>query len=158
MHPGALYLLGTVFVTGDCVKQDMASAMWCFHRASEKVIVLEVSFWCIYVVAEAFLVMITGQDTCWSQEYKCENFLISFRKPQTFSDVKFRNQKKVSKHASEIKEGVFRRKRKEQVNILTKFHRLLLSPSLSSIRLEQKYNNWNYKLTLEYFVSPCYSS
>ncbi|KAJ4844615.1 hypothetical protein Tsubulata_023441 [Turnera subulata] len=36
LHPGALYLLGTVYLTGDCVKKDLASAMWCFHRASEK--------------------------------------------------------------------------------------------------------------------------
>ncbi|KAL3746839.1 hypothetical protein ACJRO7_015737 [Eucalyptus globulus] len=36
LHPGALYLLGAVYLTGDCVKQDLASAMWCFHRASEK--------------------------------------------------------------------------------------------------------------------------
>lgn len=37
MHPGALYLLGAVYLTGDCVKKDVASALWCFHRASEKV-------------------------------------------------------------------------------------------------------------------------
>ncbi|XP_010533170.1 PREDICTED: uncharacterized protein LOC104808997 [Tarenaya hassleriana] len=36
LHPGALYLLGIVYLTGECVKQDLASAMWCFHRASEK--------------------------------------------------------------------------------------------------------------------------
>ncbi|XP_072964919.1 uncharacterized protein [Typha angustifolia] len=36
LHPGALYLLGAVYLTGDCVKKDIASAMWCFHRASEK--------------------------------------------------------------------------------------------------------------------------
>ncbi|ESR64194.1 hypothetical protein CICLE_v10009129mg [Citrus x clementina] len=36
LHPGALYLLGTVYLTGDCVKKDIASALWCFHRASEK--------------------------------------------------------------------------------------------------------------------------
>ncbi|KAM7263609.1 hypothetical protein ACFE04_001292 [Oxalis oulophora] len=36
MHPGALYLLGAVYLTGDCVKKDMASALWCFHRASER--------------------------------------------------------------------------------------------------------------------------
>ncbi|CAN0853886.1 hypothetical protein LINGRAHAP2_LOCUS5754 [Linum grandiflorum] len=36
LHPGALYLLGAVYLTGDCVKKDVASAMWCFHRASEK--------------------------------------------------------------------------------------------------------------------------
>ncbi|XP_020579518.1 uncharacterized protein LOC110024100 isoform X3 [Phalaenopsis equestris] len=36
LHPGALYLLGAVYLTGDCVKRDVASAMWCFHRASEK--------------------------------------------------------------------------------------------------------------------------
>ena len=38
LHPGALYLLGAVYLTGDCVKRDIASAMWCFHRASEKVV------------------------------------------------------------------------------------------------------------------------
>ncbi|XP_078177212.1 binding protein isoform X2 [Carex rostrata] len=36
LHPGALYLLGSVYLAGDCVKKDIASAMWCFHRASEK--------------------------------------------------------------------------------------------------------------------------
>ncbi|XP_057967205.1 uncharacterized protein LOC131157236 isoform X1 [Malania oleifera] len=36
LHPGALYLLGAVYLTGDCVKKDVASAIWCFHRASEK--------------------------------------------------------------------------------------------------------------------------
>ncbi|KAL5729547.1 ATP-dependent RNA helicase ddx3x [Ranunculus cassubicifolius] len=36
LHPGALYLLGAVYLTGDCVKQDIVSAVWCFHRASEK--------------------------------------------------------------------------------------------------------------------------
>ncbi|KAJ8470893.1 hypothetical protein OPV22_025236 [Ensete ventricosum] len=36
LHPGALYLLGAVYLAGDCVKKDVASAMWCFHRASEK--------------------------------------------------------------------------------------------------------------------------
>ncbi|KAK6273321.1 hypothetical protein POUND7_010404 [Theobroma cacao] len=36
LHPGALYLLGSVYLTGDCVKKDIASALWCFHRASEK--------------------------------------------------------------------------------------------------------------------------
>jgi hypothetical protein len=37
LHPGALYLLGSVYLTGDCMKKDIASALWCFHRASEKV-------------------------------------------------------------------------------------------------------------------------
>ncbi|RWR72403.1 Binding isoform 1 [Cinnamomum micranthum f. kanehirae] len=36
LHPGALFLLGSVYLAGDCVKQDIASAVWCFHRASEK--------------------------------------------------------------------------------------------------------------------------
>ncbi|XP_041015320.1 uncharacterized protein LOC121258048 isoform X2 [Juglans microcarpa x Juglans regia] len=36
LHPGALYLLGAVYLTGDCVRKDIASALWCFHRASEK--------------------------------------------------------------------------------------------------------------------------
>ncbi|KAK4265226.1 hypothetical protein QN277_026307 [Acacia crassicarpa] len=36
LHPGALYLLGAVYLTGDCVKKDIASALWCFHRASQK--------------------------------------------------------------------------------------------------------------------------
>ncbi|CAD6247637.1 unnamed protein product [Miscanthus lutarioriparius] len=36
LHPAALYLLGAVYLTGDCVKRDIASALWCFHRASEK--------------------------------------------------------------------------------------------------------------------------
>jgi TPR repeat protein len=29
LHPGALYLLGIVYLTGDCVKQDVDSAIWC---------------------------------------------------------------------------------------------------------------------------------
>lgn len=37
LHPGALYLLGAVYLTGDCVRKDIESALWCFHRASEKV-------------------------------------------------------------------------------------------------------------------------
>ncbi|KAL5975309.1 hypothetical protein ACLOJK_031988 [Asimina triloba] len=37
LHPGALYLLGAVYLAGDCVSKDINSAMWCFHRASEKV-------------------------------------------------------------------------------------------------------------------------
>ncbi|KAI3799325.1 hypothetical protein L1987_34618 [Smallanthus sonchifolius] len=37
LQPDALYLLGAVYLTGDCVKKDIASALWCFHRASEKV-------------------------------------------------------------------------------------------------------------------------
>ncbi|XP_019189490.1 PREDICTED: uncharacterized protein LOC109183914 [Ipomoea nil] len=36
LHSGALYLLGAVFLTGDCVKKDVDSAIWCFHRASQK--------------------------------------------------------------------------------------------------------------------------
>ncbi|KAF5197415.1 Binding isoform [Thalictrum thalictroides] len=36
LHPGALYLLGAVYLTGDCVKQDIGSALWCFLRASQK--------------------------------------------------------------------------------------------------------------------------
>uniref|UniRef100_A0A7N0TP74 Binding protein n=1 Tax=Kalanchoe fedtschenkoi TaxID=63787 RepID=A0A7N0TP74_KALFE len=36
LHPGALYLMGTIHLTGDCVKKDVTSALWCFHRASEK--------------------------------------------------------------------------------------------------------------------------
>ncbi|KAA8535081.1 hypothetical protein F0562_030084 [Nyssa sinensis] len=36
LHSGALYLLGAVYLTGDCVRRDIASALWCFHRASEK--------------------------------------------------------------------------------------------------------------------------
>lgn len=36
LHPGALFLLGAVYLTGEGVKQDIASALWCFHRASAK--------------------------------------------------------------------------------------------------------------------------
>ncbi|EPS63496.1 hypothetical protein M569_11286 [Genlisea aurea] len=36
LQPDALYLLGIVYLTGDCIKQDVGSAVWCFHRASEK--------------------------------------------------------------------------------------------------------------------------
>ncbi|KAL2319189.1 hypothetical protein Fmac_033065 [Flemingia macrophylla] len=42
LHPGALYLLGVVYLTGDCVKKDIASALWCFHKASEKIQVNEI--------------------------------------------------------------------------------------------------------------------
>ncbi|XP_078437625.1 binding protein isoform X2 [Wolffia australiana] len=36
LHPQALYLLGSVFLAGDCVQQDVGAAMWCFYRASSK--------------------------------------------------------------------------------------------------------------------------
>ncbi|KAK1259318.1 hypothetical protein QJS04_geneDACA020071 [Acorus gramineus] len=36
LHPGALYLLGAMYLTGDSVNKDIASALWCFHKASEK--------------------------------------------------------------------------------------------------------------------------
>uniref|UniRef100_A0A5B7BK51 Putative Binding isoform 1 n=1 Tax=Davidia involucrata TaxID=16924 RepID=A0A5B7BK51_DAVIN len=36
LHPGALYLLGAVYLTGDCTNKNIASALWCFHRASDK--------------------------------------------------------------------------------------------------------------------------
>lgn len=36
LHPDALYLMGTIYLTGDCVKKDVSLALWCFHRASEK--------------------------------------------------------------------------------------------------------------------------
>lgn len=36
LHPAALYMLGAVYLTGDCVEKDISSAIWCFHRASEK--------------------------------------------------------------------------------------------------------------------------
>ncbi|KAI3722116.1 hypothetical protein L2E82_33144 [Cichorium intybus] len=36
LQPDALYLLGAVYLAGDCVKKDIASAIWCFHRSSEK--------------------------------------------------------------------------------------------------------------------------
>ncbi|CAM8969317.1 unnamed protein product [Rhodiola kirilowii] len=36
LHPSALYLMGTIYLTGDCVKKDISKALWCFHRASEK--------------------------------------------------------------------------------------------------------------------------
>ncbi|GKB84811.1 Sel1-like protein, partial [Tanacetum coccineum] len=36
LQPDALYLLGAVYLTGDCVKKDVASALWCFYRASDK--------------------------------------------------------------------------------------------------------------------------
>lgn len=36
LQPDALYLLGAIYYTGDCVKQDVSTAIWCFHRASEK--------------------------------------------------------------------------------------------------------------------------
>lgn len=36
LNPDALYLLGVVYLTGDCVKKDITSALWCFHRESEK--------------------------------------------------------------------------------------------------------------------------
>ncbi|XP_074379675.1 uncharacterized protein LOC141720895 isoform X3 [Apium graveolens] len=36
LHPAALYMLGAVYLTGDCVKKDISSAIGCFHRASQK--------------------------------------------------------------------------------------------------------------------------
>lgn len=36
LHPAALYLLGAVYLSGDCVEKDVPSALWCFHRASER--------------------------------------------------------------------------------------------------------------------------
>ncbi|PWA98068.1 Sel1-like protein [Artemisia annua] len=36
LQPDALYLLGAVYLAGDCVKKDIASALWCFYRASDK--------------------------------------------------------------------------------------------------------------------------
>lgn len=30
-------MLGAVYLTGDCVRKDISSAIWCFHRASQKV-------------------------------------------------------------------------------------------------------------------------
>ncbi|KAL4577039.1 hypothetical protein LXL04_013140 [Taraxacum kok-saghyz] len=36
LQPDALFLLGAVYLTGDCVKKDVTSALWCFHRASDK--------------------------------------------------------------------------------------------------------------------------
>ncbi|KAF6154223.1 hypothetical protein GIB67_001119 [Kingdonia uniflora] len=36
LHPGALYLLGAVYLAGDCVKKDIALAICCFHKASKK--------------------------------------------------------------------------------------------------------------------------
>ncbi|KAK9141679.1 hypothetical protein Syun_011079 [Stephania yunnanensis] len=36
LHPVALYLLGAVYLTGDCVKRDIPSALWCFQKAAEK--------------------------------------------------------------------------------------------------------------------------
>lgn len=36
LHPAALYMLGAVYLTGDCVEKDISSAIWCFHRASQK--------------------------------------------------------------------------------------------------------------------------
>ncbi|KAH9761877.1 hypothetical protein KPL70_000601 [Citrus sinensis] len=53
LHPGALYLLGTVYLTGDCVKKDIASALWCFHRASEKIVIREAFYRKKIVVGEA---------------------------------------------------------------------------------------------------------
>ncbi|KAK2658840.1 hypothetical protein Ddye_005373 [Dipteronia dyeriana] len=36
LHPGAIYLLGAVYLTCDCVKKYTSSVLWCFHRATEK--------------------------------------------------------------------------------------------------------------------------
>ncbi|KAG6527662.1 hypothetical protein ZIOFF_009788 [Zingiber officinale] len=51
LHPGALYLLGAVYLTGECVKKDVASAMWCFHRSSEKALCSLLSFISITPIA-----------------------------------------------------------------------------------------------------------
>lgn len=36
LQPEALFLLGAVYLGGDCVKKDLKSAAWCFHKASQK--------------------------------------------------------------------------------------------------------------------------
>ncbi|WJX43714.1 hypothetical protein P8452_30777 [Trifolium repens] len=36
LQPDALYLLGAVYLTGDCVRKDIASMLWCLYRASKK--------------------------------------------------------------------------------------------------------------------------
>ena len=58
LHPGALYLLGAVYLTGDCVKKDIASALWCFHRASDKVMKL------LSLLTQFFPVIVTESCCC----------------------------------------------------------------------------------------------
>eukprot|EP00252_Welwitschia_mirabilis_P000386 TRINITY_DN10400_c0_g2_i1.p1 TRINITY_DN10400_c0_g2~~TRINITY_DN10400_c0_g2_i1.p1 ORF type:complete len:280 (+),score=58.01 TRINITY_DN10400_c0_g2_i1:220-1059(+) len=36
LHPDALFLLGTIYLGGDFVGKDLASAAWCFYKASQK--------------------------------------------------------------------------------------------------------------------------
>ncbi|KAK1396821.1 putative tetratricopeptide-like helical domain-containing protein [Heracleum sosnowskyi] len=36
LHPVALYMMGAVYLTRDCVEKDISSAIWYFHRAAEK--------------------------------------------------------------------------------------------------------------------------
>jgi len=68
LHPDALYLLGVVYLTGDCVKKDIASALWCFHRASEKVIYQLIKFKeliffkTLHCVLSIFFLSIYGQN------------------------------------------------------------------------------------------------
>lgn len=68
MHPGALYLLGAVYLTGDCLKKDIASALWCFHRASEKVklfLMLDISQLLLDVVKLCLIhYVLTCPDPC----------------------------------------------------------------------------------------------
>ncbi|GKD26428.1 hypothetical protein Tco_1232642, partial [Tanacetum coccineum] len=37
LQPDALYLMRAVYLTDECVKKDIASALRCFYRASDKV-------------------------------------------------------------------------------------------------------------------------
>lgn len=36
LQPEALFLLGAVYIGGDCVKKDLKTAAWCFHKATQK--------------------------------------------------------------------------------------------------------------------------
>jgi TPR repeat protein len=36
-HPGALFLVGAMYLVGNHVNKDPKAAAWCFHKAAEQV-------------------------------------------------------------------------------------------------------------------------
>jgi hypothetical protein len=61
LHPEA-HLLGAVYLTGDCVKKDIASALWCFHRASEKVVYQLIKFKELILIVDKMSIRTYGQN------------------------------------------------------------------------------------------------
>jgi hypothetical protein len=38
-HPGALFLVGAMYLVGNHVNKDPKAAAWCFHKAAEQVVI-----------------------------------------------------------------------------------------------------------------------